>query len=185
VREKIIEYIIESPRITQAIRNICPGILHDDFQSHFYLQILTMKPEKLIKAYESGYLDFLCIRIMTNQFNSKSSSFFKIYKGSQAIEIIDWDTALRYNNIPDDEYIETKEYKLEDVIKDVLPKHKHIGTGDWYDYELYNLYFYKNLTYQKIEKMTGINFRSVSLSVRKTVKKIKEYINDNPDKHTY
>ncbi len=75
LKDKIFNYIINSNRINESIDNIVEDKKYiEDFKQHFYIQMLEMDEEKLKRAYLEGWIDWLCIRVMLNQWRSKNSS---------------------------------------------------------------------------------------------------------------
>ncbi len=80
LKDKIFNYIINSNRINESIDNIVEDKKYiEDFKQHFYIQMLEMDEEKLSRAYLEGWIDWLCIRVMLNQWRSKNSSFYTTY----------------------------------------------------------------------------------------------------------
>lgn len=164
-----IDYIINSQRINLCINKISHPSLRDDFRQHFYQQILEMNPIKLTNAYTNGYLDYLCIRIINNQYNSKSSSFFKHYKSNFNRPHDDIDSI---NDLP---YLEDNHSTI-DVMEEIMEllKGRH-----YYHSHLWKMYYLKEMTYKQIEKETQINFQSVRKSVIKTNKWLHKKLNDS------
>jgi len=201
-RNNVINYIINSYPINEAIYKIYykdKSKIYidtvDDFKNHFYIQIYEMKEDKLIKAYKEGYLDYLCVRILSNQ-NKNTSSFFKSYRtGIGWTDNKEMINSEHLNNLNTSEQFEfstdSKLSAIEEAIKEIYPMRECIGSNDWYHYTLYKLYYYGTedengnlsgtLTYKKIEEITNINYLTVRTSVMATTEKIKSIIYDNID----
>jgi hypothetical protein len=52
----------------------------DDFLQEMYMVLLEYKPEKIVEMYEKKQLKFFMVRIIQNQYNSKTSPFYRKYK---------------------------------------------------------------------------------------------------------
>lgn len=76
-----IDYIIENKIVENLIDayNI-PDTYKDDLAQEIYLIILQYDTNTLQKLYEKKQLKFYIAKIITNQFFSKTSSFYKTYK---------------------------------------------------------------------------------------------------------
>jgi RNA polymerase sigma factor (sigma-70 family) len=132
----------------------------DDFKS-FIMDNLIDKPDKLIKAYEEGWLDFYIWRIVANQYYSTTSPWYRKHLIKENVMI----------DIPEDEpevSIDTE--NVVNQVKTIL------NTLHWYDRTLFEMYYFDKLTYQKIQEKTGINYISVRRTVMKTLENIKKQI---------
>lgn len=192
-KNDIVVYIMRSDLINSAINNICPPKFRDDFKSHFYLQLLEMKETKLQRAWNGGWLDWLCVRILSNQMNSNTSSFWKIYRNggfagekkvySQA-ELNEFREAHKdewrplsyegYFTLIDDgeeniERLELIEFRRSMIIDKLNGRH-------FYHRHLFLLHL-DGMTYRQIEKETGISYQSVRLSIIATTDWLKKGIN--------
>jgi|WetSurMetagenome_2_1015567.scaffolds.fasta_scaffold81271_3 hypothetical protein len=185
-RNEAINYVITSPLIESAIVNICPIKYREDFRSHFYLQILEIKNNKLEKAFNDGYIDWLCIRIMSNQLNSNTSTFWKLYRNNgsysdftDSIEDLYSEGVMQHksgNEEYDEEYDSIVEDRIK-LIKDLLTD-RH-----WYHTELFKLHL-DGLSYKEIEKKTKINYQNIRLSILQTKEFIKNKLNTNGNNNT-
>lgn len=83
IRQDIAINIYNSGWLLYECKKICPNNrdLHMDLFQEIMLIVLTYKPDgPLLKAYEKGeHLPFIK-RIIMNNFNSKTSPFYKKYK---------------------------------------------------------------------------------------------------------
>ena len=169
IKDKIFMYMVGSSRINDSLNNIVTDKKHlEDFKQHFYLQMLEMDQNKLISAYIDGYLDWLCIRVMLNQWRSKTSSFYYQYR----------DTNVSYQ----DDLKDVKDEKSTDIqfdfkIAESILKDKNEKWLDkQYHMTLFRLYFDKGYNYREISQMTGININSVAQSINKSLDYIKKKI---------
>ncbi len=199
----MILYIYNSETINQAVKNICPREWKsneiEEFKQFFYLQICEMETKKLIKAYDNGYIDGVCIRVILNHIRSKYSLFTKIYKrngftGGNIIQgnvptktpetgmdgILNERRDTLYFN-PEDDFWEDIEdekdpYKYMDM-ETINKRIEEIIFGlHWYEKTLWNMKNTQNLSLKEISKTTGINYNSIYYSLNKTKKTIKEIL---------
>lgn len=52
----------------------------DDFMSELYLILLEYDPAKIVELYEKNQLRYFIVGIISRQYNSKTSPFYKKYK---------------------------------------------------------------------------------------------------------
>ena len=174
IKDNIYNYIINSDNINTGLNNIVNNKgLFDDFKQHFYLQILQMNEEKLIKAYLGGYLDWLCIKIILKQWRSKNSSFFYQYKkGNIENDVLD----LRDLKNEDVDIIDFDYNKAEKILEEKQEK----WIDKQYHMTLFKLYFKEGYNYAEISRMTKIHQNTISTSIERSVDYIKSKIdNDN------
>jgi len=145
---------------SETVRNIFLKVKshhREDFKS-FILDNLLDKPDKLIKSYEEGWIDFYIWRIVANQYYSTSSPWYRKYLIKENVMI----------DKPEDEpEVSIDEEEVLNQVKTIL------NTLHWYDRTLFEMYYFDKLTYQKIQEKTGINYISVRRTVMKTLEKIK------------
>ena len=75
----IYEYVC-GDRFNSFIDNICHIPHYKEDLRHFIIEILLSKPEKYNKAIEDKWIDYIVIRIITNQWKSNTSPFYKQYR---------------------------------------------------------------------------------------------------------
>ena len=134
----------------------------DEFKS-FILDILIDNCDKLTLAYKEGWIDYYIWRIISNQYYSNTSPWYRkhVVKDYFQTDIPD---------MIDEEENEIDTEKVIEKIKEIL-KRKH-----WYDATLFNLYYFENMTYKQIEEATKINYIAVRRSVMKTLDDVKKQI---------
>lgn len=173
-KNDILEHIYNNKMLNDAIKNIVAPQHYQDFRSHFYLQVAELDENKLIQLYNKNELDYFCLKIITNQYKSKTSTFHKLYKnggmpGTHTIDVVDMDEWLKNNTI-----IDEKEIKGPDpvVIKKQILYFLEVQydniIANQYHKVLFMLYYFDDLTLKQIEETTKINKDAVSRSVRKT-----------------
>lgn len=88
-----IEAIIENGYVEEIANNIkVRSDYMDDFVQEIYLILLEYDQEKLGKMVESGQIKFFLTRIMLNQWQSKTSTFYYKYRKmyEHIDENVDW-----------------------------------------------------------------------------------------------
>lgn len=151
------------------IRTKIPQSHQNDLLQEILL-ILLDKPKKLIEAYEKKWLRYLFVNISSKQFFSSTSPYHKKYR--QPFNELSYDM-----NIEDTTDIE---YKTEMGLKwDLLQESIKNTKLSWYQQQLMEYYFDKDLSYKKIEKELGIDHSSVFIEIHKCLRKIRENLPEN------
>jgi len=135
----------------------------DDLIQEVALVLLEMEEEKWLEINEGGYLRWYVIRTMINMATSNRSTFARKYQlnSTEGIEFDDIPDSNDYNFIREETLI-----ILEELLEDY----------HWYDRDMLTLYF-KEGSYRKVAAATGIPFKSVGNTVKKTITKLKEDYN--------
>lgn len=80
-KENPIDYIIKKDIVNKIINNIgVQSDLKDDLSQEIYLILLEYDKDKLQEMINNKQINFFVSRIITNQYNSKTSVFFKKFK---------------------------------------------------------------------------------------------------------
>lgn len=78
---QIVTEICESGMLRELCENIRVSSNDmDDFLQEMYMVLLEYNPEKIVEMYEKKQLKFFIVRIIQNQYNSKTSPFYRKYK---------------------------------------------------------------------------------------------------------
>lgn len=78
---RIVTEIYESGILRELCENIRVSSNDmDDFLQEMYMVLLEYNPEKIVEMYEKKQLKFFMVRIIQNQYNSKTSPFYRKYK---------------------------------------------------------------------------------------------------------
>jgi hypothetical protein len=170
---QVINQLIESEEVNELINKIEPKELRGDFKGHLYLTLIDYDKEKILKARREGYLNKLIGRIIISQFKSNTSDFYRIYRNQGFRKGIIFINPILSNENEQIEYEETREEWIIDKVEEI---NNILRSREYYHTTLFRMYFFDDMTYQQIEKMTGINFQSVRISVLKTIKFIKQRI---------
>lgn len=109
----IISKIITEIETSGLLRELCENIRVssndiDDLMQEIYLILLEYDRDKLIELYEKKQLKFFMVRIIQNQYNSKTSPFYRKYK--KYYKYIDGNYVNDENKVEDDELDDIAEY---------------------------------------------------------------------------
>lgn len=169
--QSIMQYVHDSFTINSAFNRFIKDVEIDEFKQHIYLELMSLKGDKLSKAYSEGWLDLLVYRMMKNQYFSKNSPWAKKIKSC--------------NNIPIDENhmefeipSEVCPTKLKVEVTKILDGRKWDRNNflkRQYHNVLFKMYFWEKKTYKEIELLTGVKSTTVRASVQDSL----EYIRKN------
>jgi RNA polymerase sigma factor (sigma-70 family) len=169
----IMAIVYNNKMLKEAIINVVDWKYREDFLSHFILQIGNTKEDKLISLYEKGQLDWFCLRIITNQWKSKNSTFWKIYRnggfaGDNPILYVDeYEYTDEYEDETDIEERKDPEI-LEARVRTLLLTQYDDFYLNQYHKTLFDLYYFEKLNLREISEITDIKISSISRSLRKT-----------------
>lgn len=80
-KENPIDYILKHDIVNDIIGNIGVATdMKDDLAQEIYLILLEYDQDKLQEMINNNQIKFFISRIITNQYNSKTSIFYKKYK---------------------------------------------------------------------------------------------------------
>lgn len=179
----ILEYIYRSEKINQSIFKLTKGnkTKGDDLRSHLILEIANCDVLKVKSLYDNSKLDYFCISIIKNQYKSYTSSFHKaysvVYKSTKRnnINLVDLDYYSNFidNGLCNDE-LEIDGYTEIDFKEEDIEKIKnYLLHMDPRDAMLFELYYFKKLSYPKIGEYIGISRQVVRYKVMKILNNIK------------
>jgi hypothetical protein len=189
-RNDILTELFKSPLLDDIIINITGGnILKEDLKSELFLILMEMPEVKIIEAYNNRWLNYLCINILTKQWRSNTSPFYKNFKRESKNEEI--------KDIEDDD-IKIDYEAFNKIIKaiEVLPFVERELFKMRYKLDRYDKWFgdlrdenckKEIYSYKKIEKKLQLETKShgkpitichstVHLLHKKSIKKIKKII---------
>jgi len=140
------------------------GQYADDLIQEVAVLILEMEDEKWAEINEGGYLRWYVVRTMMNMATSARSSFSRLHGVHQK--------NTKYKDGPDEEvYDHEKE-------ADILKLETILETYHWYERDMLRLYL-KEGSYRKVAKVTGIPFKSIGNTVKKTIENLRiDYYDD-------
>lgn len=186
----ILDNLFRDPLIDDMIWNITGGHeLKDDLKSELFLILMEMSDSKIVGAWEGKWLNYLCVNILTKQWRSNTSPFYKKYRKSRTneefVDIIDeeggvdWDLVGKVVNIIENE--------LNFVERELFMMRYKIGKYDKWFGELRDKDCQKTIySYRKIEKKLSIENKSgkaitidhstVEVYHKKSIQKIKKLL---------
>lgn len=103
-RAEIIDGLIRSGLAERCLTYQTKGCKMDywveELRQEMWLWLLTYDMERLYDAWRNGHLNALITRFLCNQFNSKTSPFYKVYK---KYDTLTDDITSKEMNIPEDD----------------------------------------------------------------------------------
>ncbi|RYY51470.1 MAG: sigma-70 family RNA polymerase sigma factor [Chitinophagaceae bacterium] len=156
------------------------------------MELLDKENDKLLIAAETPKnLERFLGRIISNQYNSKNSSFYKIYKDTRynhtgnpitstcnyTIDVVADSNNLQKKILDHRKYL--KIIKALDELKQSTPKTGFLSFN--YHYTLFTMYLVDGLSYNEIAKATGIDYQSVRISIKKTEQWLKDKFRHKED----
>jgi len=161
------EYLIKNyDRLKDVALNIA-GIKEYEELLHFVIEELYKCDQiRLREIIEKNQMTFYAVRVMMNQYHSKTSRYYYKYKkyyeyhATQTIECISADKSK--SNKKKKEEIEVKLDWIEEKLKDLY----------WFDAEVFKLYYRENFSLSEMAKATKINKNTLY----KAIRNVKNYL---------
>jgi DNA-directed RNA polymerase specialized sigma24 family protein len=141
----------EDPDIAEAIGKMDPPDLRDDLRQEIFLVLAEMDEALLIQRYNEGWLRYYIVRTMLNMIKSDRSTFYNRFRRGFE-ELGDIGERLQ------DEGQEEAEKSLEG----------HLSQLHWYERKLIEIYSENGRNVAKISRETGIPYRSLFKTIKKT-----------------
>jgi len=161
------EYLIKNyDKLKDVALNIA-GIKEYEELLHFVIEELYKCDQiRLREIIEKKQMTFYAVRVMMNQYHSKTSRYYYKYKkyyeyhATQTIESISADKSK--SNKKKKEEIEVKLDWIEEKLKDLY----------WFDAEVFKLYYRENFSLSEMAKATKINKNTLY----KAIRNVKNYL---------
>jgi RNA polymerase sigma factor (sigma-70 family) len=167
------EICTKGSEFDQVIDNIIAPNYHQKPELISELAISFYSNEKsVLNSIQNNYFKYFFIRTIKNQVHSNTSPFHKNCRMDVASSLSD-----NYDEKYDEDELNIKietEEKM-DIIEKALDKTKVTG----FEAEIFKLYYYKDYTYRKIEKETGVDHVLAYVTVKKVLNKVKKQIGKN------
>lgn len=138
---------------------------------HDIIVYLMEDEEKLYLGYKEGWLKYFFVSIVSNQYNSNTSKFYKLYKRPVNLDMSELEFYYFDNNLEFKEKRHKEYLLLKEVLKEV--------DFDWIEKEMFRLYYNYGLSLREIERKVGINYNTVYVYIRKCREKIKNKLKEN------
>lgn len=142
----------------------------DDLLSFVIEELYKCDQEKINNIIEKKQMTFYIAKIMSNQYNSKTSRYF--YKYKKYDSHIDKNINIIKRKVSDNEYDIEKEKKLQ-FIDDQLEKFH------WFDAEIFKLYYANSHSLNSLSKVTKIS----RATIYKSIKRVTNYLKNEKDKN--
>jgi DNA-directed RNA polymerase specialized sigma24 family protein len=153
----------EDPDIAEAIGKMDPPDLRDDLRQEIFLVLAEMDEALLIQRYNEGWLRYYIVRTMLNMIKSDRSTFYNRFRRGFE-ELGDIGERMQ------DEGQEEAEQSLEG----------HLSQLHWYERKLIEIYSENGRNVAKISRETGIPYRSLFKTIKKTKALLKTEIKSKP-----
>ena len=161
------EYLIENyDKLKDIAYNIAGVEEKDDLLSFVIEELYKCDPVRIREIIENKQMTFYVVRVMLNQYHSKTSRYFYKYKKyyqyhvTGIIESISPDNTIK--NTEEKEEVEEKLQWIEDKLKDLY----------WFDAEVFRIYYKENFSLSEMAKATKINKNTLY----KAIKNVKNYL---------
>jgi DNA-directed RNA polymerase specialized sigma24 family protein len=128
-----------------------------DLYQDLFLIVADYPPSKILNIFNAGQMQYWLSGVIINQTHSSTSPFFKNYK--KALPIDEWAAEVEWGDIE-------KDIQLSEI-------EKALSKLDWYDREVFKMYFYERKSYRAIQKETKIHYTAIGKTVRQTIENIK------------
>jgi len=167
-KNEIISEIYNDDNYTKMLNTICPSKLYvEDLKQELFLILLQSKDEFIIKLHKENNLIKWSNKILTNQYHSNFSPFYKKYKRP----VYNTNYHIAEDNIPLENNIEENIYTNDIVELNILEYVKNAKILNWAEYELFIFYYeldnsfmneiISKRSYREIAKEFGLSNRVV------------------------
>ena len=153
-KNDIIQSLYTDKDIDNAIKKMQPIELQDDLRQEMFMVLCEMQEEKFMSMHQNGFVKFYLVRTMLSMIKSDRSTFFNKFRRT----FTEW---TEKHDAPDSsDTIQADEIaiKLQDSLK-VL---------HWYELELLRLYSENGQNIMSLSRDTGIPYRSLMKTIKKT-----------------
>jgi len=158
-RDEILRLMYADPDISEAIGKMDPPDLRDDLRQEIFLVLAEMDEALLIQRFNEGWLRYYIVRTMLNMIKSDRSTFFNRFRrGFEELGDVGERIA--------DEGQEGEDKSLEG----------HLSQLHWYERKLIEIYSENGRNVAKISRETGIPYRSLFKTIKKTKAVLKSEI---------
>jgi hypothetical protein len=190
-KDIILDKLYRDPMIDEMIWNITGGNpLKEDLKSELFLILMEMPDSKIIGAWKDKWINYLCVNILTKQWRSSTSPFYKKFKkertNEEFIDIIDEEVGVDWELA--ETILDIADKHLTFVEKELFMMRYKIGKydrwfGEWRDKECQKPIY----SYRKIEKKLAIgtsggkpitiDHSTVEVYHKRSIEKIRKILN--------
>ena len=180
-KDMIVDNLYRSREFNEALVKICPDKRYqDDLKQEFFIILMNKGDNEIQKMFNDKYLMRWSVSVLQNQYHSKTSPFYKKYRG-----IVD--SEYDFNQLKSDDE-EKKDIDIISEVEFILDNEIH-----WFDAHIFKLYYFnttdeitseikKPLSTRKIEELHKFNnlkidHTSVFKSIKRTLLIVKDKLN--------
>ena len=167
------KYLIENyDKLKDIAFNIAGTKGKDDLLSFVIEELYKCNKDKIENTIQEGKMTFYIVRVMLNQYYSKTSRYYYKYEkyyelhSATMIDNISPDTST--SNIKEKMEIETKLKWVDEKLKDCY----------WFDAEVFKIYFLEGHSLNSMSKATNINRNTLF----KAINNVKKYLKNEREK---
>jgi len=161
------KYLIENyHKLKDMAYNITSGKGNDDLFSFVVEELYKCDQERIDEIIKKNQMTFYVVRVMINQYHSKTSRYYYKYKKyyeyhtTTTIECLSADNT-QYT-IKDKELVEERLEWIEEKLKDLY----------WFDAEVFKIYYREGFSLNQMQKETKINRNTL----HKAITNVKKYL---------
>tara|TARA_Y100000593_G_scaffold12280_1_gene22486 strand:+ start:1001 stop:1507 length:507 start_codon:yes stop_codon:yes gene_type:complete len=161
------KYLIENyHKLKDIAYNITSGKGNDDLFSFVIEELYKCDQERISEIITKNQMTFYVVRVMINQYHSKTSRYYYKYKKyyeyhtTTTIECLSADNT-QYT-IKDKELVEERLEWIEEKLKDLY----------WFDAEVFKIYYREGFSLNQMQKETKINRNTL----HKAITNVKKYL---------
>ena len=161
------KYLVDNYDKLKDIAHNIAGIKEkDDLLSFVIEELYKCDQARIREIIEKRQMTFYVVRVMINQFNSKTSRYYYKYKKfyeyhvTRTIECISPDTSK--DNTKHKNEVEERLAWIEEKLKDIY----------WFDAEVFRIYYREGFSLSEMQKATKINKNTLY----KAIKNVKNYL---------
>jgi hypothetical protein len=163
-RDQILTELFKSKFMNDLLSTITSNHpLKEELKSELFLILCEMREEKIVDAFSSNYLNYLCVSIVKNQYHSSTSSFHKVFRKWKGVE------GFNLDNVDDiaeqSDWIE-KESMLR-LVEDIVES--RLGLVDK---ELFKIYYKMGRYDKELGDLRDKDCKKATSSYRKIEKKL-------------
>lgn len=146
--------------------NITGGKHNEDLLSFVIEELYKCDQDKINEIIEKNQMTFYVVRVMLNQFHSKTSRYYYKYRKFYEYHVTGIIEAITPDmvevNIEDKKIVEERLAWIEDKLKDVY----------WFDAEVFRIYYREGFSLNEMQKETKINRNTL----HKAISNVKNYL---------
>jgi len=200
-KNDILTHLYKSKFIDDLVYKITSGNqLSDDLKAELFLILVEMSEDRIKRAHEQNYLNYMCVNILKKQYHSNTSPFHKMYRKNSASQVPMFNDDDKLESIVDSDDVNEMEEilnkiewivenKLSLIDKELFKLYYKMGRYNRIDGDLRDMTCDKPISsYRKIEKKLAVTTldkagsisicrSTIALSHKRSMDKIKKWLN--------